>query len=78
MQQMNVIKIIAKNIHDIRIRKNISLQELSEKTNISIEEIKKLGSDQSSCIGIPVYIQFADALGVDLEEITIGILLVED
>lgn len=77
MKQMDVIRIIAKNIHDIRLEKNISLEELSERTGIDIETIRKLGSGDPGN-GIVTFLKIAEGLGVDLDEITNGIEFVED
>ena len=77
MKDINIIKIIAQNIHDIRIKKNISLQELSERTGIDINVIRKLGSGEPNQ-GIPTFIKLAEGLGVDYREITKGINFVED
>ena len=78
MKQMDVIRIIAKNIHDIRLEKNISMQELAEKTDTDINVLKKLGSGECSGLGIPLYIKIAEGLGVSLDEIMRGIEFVED
>ena len=75
---MDVIRTIAKNIHDIRIEKNISLLELAEKTNIDINIIRKLGTGRCPVFAIPLCIKVAEGLGVNFGDITKGIEFVED
>lgn len=40
MNEINVLEILGKNMHDIRFEKNISIQELAQKVNIDIEILK--------------------------------------
>ena len=37
MEEINVLEILGKNIHNIRFEKNISIQELAQKANIDVE-----------------------------------------
>lgn len=78
MKNKTIIQIISKNIHDIRISKNISLKELAVKSEIDIEFIKQLGSGTCLELGPIIYSKIANGLGVNLKDITKGIEFVED
>ena len=78
MDERNVLEVLGKNLHDIRFKKNISLQELSKMTDIDIETLMKFESGESSVLTIEQYIIIADRLGVNYKEITKGISFDQD
>ena len=78
MNERNVMEILGKNMHDIRFEKNVSLQELAEKTNIDIEILRKFESGEYSEIKIEQYPLIAHVLDVSLQEMTKGIQFIED
>lgn len=78
MKEMDVVKIISKNIHDIRIEKNISLQELADKSNLDVETIRQLGHGTCMGLGLEIYSQIAKGLEVGMSEITKGLNFVDD
>ena len=73
MEEINVLEILGKNIHNIRFEKNISIQELAQKANIDVEALKKFETGEYSKLKMHQYIEIANALGVDYKEITKGI-----
>ena len=77
MNEDYVFEILGKNMHDIRFKKNISLQELAKKTKISIVKLRKFEAGEYSGLGIPDYIKIANSLNVCYEEITKGIQFTE-
>ena len=79
MRPIGVVETISKNIHNIRIEKNISLQELADRAGIEVETIRKLGSGiVVGGMGPPLYAKIAKALGVNVRELMKGLTLVED
>lgn len=78
MKEINVLEILSKNMHDIRFRKNISLQELAKKVNIDIEILKNFENGEFSSITIKQYVEIANTLGVNLKELTKGIEFTDD
>lgn len=78
MKERNVLEVLGKNMHDIRYRKNISIQELSKIVNIDIETLMRFESGLSSVLTIEEYIKIADGLGVNYKEITKGINFEQD
>ena len=78
MNERNVLEILGKNMHDIRYKKNISLQELAELVNIDIETLRKFEAGEYSGVSISQYKEIANVLKVNFEEITKGIEFVED
>ena len=78
MEEINVMEILGKNLHDIRFEKNVSLQELAEKTNIDIEILRKFESGEPSEIKIEQYPQIAQALDVSFHEMIKGIQFTKD
>ena len=78
MDERNVIEILGRNVHDVRCKKNMSIQELAEKLNLEIDVLIKVEAEEYSGLNILQHIQIAKALGVNYEEITKGIKFVED
>lgn len=78
MNNRNVLEILGKNSHDIRFKRNISLQELAEKLNVDVETLRKFEAGESSGLTILQYIDIARELGVDYKELTKGIQFIED
>ncbi len=78
MHKRNVLDILGKNMHDIRFAKNMTLQEVAEKTKIDIKTLKKFEAGEYSGLKIPQYIKIATALGVSYESMTKGIEFTED
>lgn len=78
MKDKNVLEILGKNMHDIRFKKDISLPELAEKINIDIEKLRKFEAGEGSEINFTQYQSIADGLGVNMEELTKGIIFTED
>jgi len=78
MNERNVLEILGKNMHEIRYKKNISLQELAEKINIDVEILRKFEAGECSGLNISQYIKIAEILGVNYKKLTKGIKFVED
>lgn len=78
MNERNILEILGKNMHEIRYKKNISLQELAEKINIDVEILRKFEAGECSGLNISQYIKIAEILGVNYEKLTKGIKFVED
>lgn len=78
MNERNILEILGKNMHKIRYKKNISLQELAEKINIDVEILRKFEAGECSGLNISQYIKIAEILDVNYEKLTKGIKFVED
>ena len=78
MEEINVMEILGKNLHDIRFKKNISLRKLAQTTNIDIEILKNFEAGEPSEINIEQYSLIAKALDVSFEDITKGIQFLKD
>ena len=78
MNDINVLEVLGKNLHDIRFEKNISLQELSDMVDIDIERLMKFEAGVSAELDITQYLKLANALGVSYEVFTKGIRLEND
>ena len=78
MNEINVLEILGKNMHDIRFEKNISIQELAQKVNIDIEILKNFESGGFSSITLKQYVEIANVLGVNIKELTKGIEFTDD
>lgn len=78
MREINVVKLISKNIHDIRVEKNISLQELAQRSNLDVETIRLLGTGTCRGLGPEIYAKIAKGLDVDLSELMKGLVFVDD
>ena len=65
-------------MHDLRLEKNMSLQELADKTNIDIERLKNFEAGERSCLNIIQYIEISQSLGVSLEDFSKGIQFLEE
>lgn len=78
MQKMNIIETIGNNIQEIRLKKNISLEKLSAKCGINKEVLENFEIGKNTGIAIWHYKDIANALGVDIEDITKGLVFVEN
>lgn len=78
MNERNILEILGKNMHDIRYEKNMSLQELAEKTNIDLEKLRKFEAGEGSGLDIRHYPIIADGLDVGIEKLYKNIQFVED
>lgn len=78
MNDINVLEVLGKNLHDIRFEKNISLQELSDVVGIDIERLMKFEAGISAGLDISQYLKLADTLGVSYKVFTKGIRFVND
>ncbi|GEM_PF-4236975 len=78
MNTRNILEILGKNMHDIRFKKNMSLQELAKKAHIGIRKLRKFEAGEYSGLKISDYIKIAESLGVSYEEIIKGIQFIED
>ena len=78
MEEINVLEILGKNMHDIRFEKNISLQELAEKVNMDIEILRKFEAGEFAGATVQQYVNIANALGVSFQKIIKSIQFIED
>ena len=63
-ESIRLIKILGKNIQKIRISKNISIKEMSEKTGIREKYLKKIEKGEAIGITTSKIFLIADALSV--------------
>ena len=63
-EAIRLIKILGKNIQKIRISKNISIKEMSEKTGIREKYLKKIEKGEAIGITTSKIFLIADALSV--------------
>ena len=73
MKEINVLEILGKNMHDIRFKKNISIQDLAKKVKIDVEALMKFEAGEPSGLNIEQYAAIAASLGANLDMITNGI-----
>ena len=73
MKEINILEILGKNMHDIRFKKNISIQELAQKVKIDVETLMKFESGEPSGLSLEQYAVIAASLGANLNMITKGI-----
>ena len=78
MEELTIIEILGKNIHNIRFEKNMSLRDLAQKADINLSILRRFEAGEQSGLTLRHYVQIADALGVSIEEITKGIEFTED
>ena len=77
MNEINILEILGKNMHDIRFEKKISLKDLSEKTHIDIGTLMKFEAGMPSGLWMPDYLKITESLGVAYNKLTKGIDFVE-
>ena len=77
MEEINVLEILGKNMHDIRFQKNMSLQELAEKVNMDIETLRKFEAGEYAGATVQQYVKIAKALEVSFQKIIKNIQFTE-
>lgn len=78
MEEFNVIKTLGNNMHNIRVKKGISLQELADRVDIDTKRLERFEAGENSGIMVTDYVKIADAMGVGFDEFTNGIKFLED
>lgn len=68
-----VLKIFGKNVQEIRINKNISLKELSKKTKIRLQYLKKIEKGTALRLSTRHLFKIAGGLKVKLKELLEGL-----